>query len=110
MKNSSKNPAPLAPSSDAPYSGDMVENASAEPSVHTTLVPKKHSKSVDPAAQPTANRVKVMAHSGAKYGIRAKVQGGIDPAAGATLGNGRLFTSAVNRTSPNFTDGYAHLD
>ena len=110
MKNSLRNPAPIGPTSDAPNAGTQISTSLSRGNLRGTLVKKKNTAAGDPYAQPMSKRVNVMGHSGAKYGIRAKVQGGIDPAAGATLGNGRIFTAAVNRTAPNFTAGYSNLD
>ena len=110
MKNSLNNPAPIGPTVSAPHAGTKVSTSVTRGNLQGTLVKKKNTAAGDPYAQPMSKRVNVMGHSGAKYGIRAKVQGGIDPAAGATLGNGRLFSSAVNRTSPNFTAGYTDLN
>jgi len=110
MKNDSfNNPSPIAPTDSAALkSGVPVRDASSAPSANTKPVGKKGAQSGDPATQPVANRSATRA--GASYGIRVKVGGGVDPAAGQTLANGRLFTSAINRSAPNFQAGYTDLD
>lgn len=110
MKDSIKNPAPIAPTSAGVGSAAKVTDASSAPSKNTKLAKKKGAQSGNPASQPVAHRSEVKARSGASYGIRAKMGGGSDPAAGATLANGKLFAPAVNRTRPNFQSGYSDLD
>lgn len=111
MKDSLNNPAPIAPTdTEALKSGVPVKNASGAPSANTKMVKKQGAQSGDPAAQPVAHRVNVMGRHGAAYGIRAQMGGGSDPSAGMTQANGRLFTSTINRTAPNFKAGYTQLD
>jgi hypothetical protein len=99
-----KNPKPLAPTGGGQGTSSAV-NASAAPSRNTKPVAKKGAQAGDPASMAKPARKNVQGTSGARYGIRVAVGGGVSPEAGETLGNGRLFTSAVNRTLPNFQGG-----
>lgn len=109
MKDSTNNPKPVAPVSTGPTVGSAASprNASAAPSKNTKLVKKKGAQAADPTtmAKPSRSKVTINASGGARYGVRVKMGGGVAPEAGATLANGRLFTAALNRTSPNFADG-----
>ena len=51
---------------------------------------------VQPQKQVTSKRA---------YGIKTTMPSWKDPQIGPTQGNGRLIKSAINRTTPNFTDG-----
>lgn len=105
-KDSTKNPAPLAPTSAAPSNA-----AGAKPRVAPvekgTLVKKKNTASGDPYKMAKPSRTKVTASGSARYGIRVKFQKTIAPEAGATQANGRIIPSAVNRSKPNFSSGMA---
>jgi len=111
--DSKKNPAPIAPTSAEPSnaSGSKPRVAPVEKG---TLVKKGHSKSVDPYKQAKPSRKNVMGQgargTGARYGVRVKFQQTTAPEAGATQGNGRIFTPAVRRQKPNFSAGSADLD
>ena len=97
----------------APNSTEPAVSSSAKPIVAMpekgTLVKKKGAQSGDPYAQSKPSRSNVMSpnaqgRNGATYGIRAKMPAYAAPEAGATQGNGRLLSSAVNRSRPNFDD------
>lgn len=103
-KDSTKNSAPLAPTSAAPSNASGSKPRVAMPE-KGTLVKKKGAQAADPYPQAKPSRKFVTATSGARYGIRVKYQASTAPEAGATQSNGRLFASAVNRTAPNFKDG-----
>lgn len=81
-----------------------ARNASAE-NLRGTLMKKKGAQAADPYVQAKPGRVKVKATGGAAYGIRTGMPAWKDPSIGATQGNGRLFTAALNRTKPNFDAG-----
>jgi hypothetical protein len=51
--------------------------------------------------------VQTMKHVTSKkaYGIKTRMPSYVDPQIGPTQGNGRLFNSAINRTSIDFADG-----
>lgn len=114
-KDSKKNPAPIAPTSADPSnaSGSKPRVAPVEKG---TLVKKGHSKNVDPAKSNPAPKSRTNVQSkgargtGARYGVRVKFQATNAPEAGATQGNGRIFTAAVRRQKPNFSAGSADLD
>lgn len=102
-KNIAPNP---APGSVAPGAGAVV-NASGAPSKNTNLMPKKHSKSVDPAKSP-AGAARVYApkeRNGAQYGVQVGFEAHTAPEAGMTQANGRIFNHAINRSSVNFRNG-----
>jgi hypothetical protein len=105
-KDSTKNSAPLAPTSAAPSNA-----AGAKPQVAKPLKGKLMKKTgnakggTDPYTQAKPSRSFVTATGGARYGIRVKYQASTAPEAGATQGNGRLLASAVKRSAPNFADG-----
>ena len=107
MKDSTKNPKPVAPTSADPSNatGMKVKDASSAPSKNTTLVKKKGAQAADPYPMAKPSRTKVTATGGARYGVRVKMSGGVAPEAGMTQGNGRLFSASVKRSKPNFTDG-----
>ena len=107
--DSKKNPKPLAPASTAP-----TASTSAKPRVvmpeKGTLVKKKNTAAGDPTKMAKPSRTKVLARSGARYGIRVKFQKTEAPEAGATQGNGRLVPSSVVRSADNFKAGSADLN
>jgi hypothetical protein len=116
MKDSKKNSAPIAPTTPdkANASGLNFKTPSAEPKAGT-LVKKGHSKSVDPAksSPAPASRKNVLGQrgiGGARYGVRVKFQKSVAPEAGATQGNGRMFSPAILRQRPNFQAGSADLE
>lgn len=79
-------------------------NASGAPE-KGTLVKKKGAQAGDPATQPVGKRGKTKATGKTGHGIKTSMPAWRDPSIGATQGNGRLFTAAVNRTKPNFDAG-----
>lgn len=80
------------------------KNASAEVT-KGKLVKKGHSKSVDPAKQAKASRSNKKGSSRASYGVKVSIPAYKSPEASSTLANGRLFSAAVKRVAPNFSDG-----
>lgn len=104
MKDSTKNPKPITKEASM-GSAASVKDASSAPSKNTTLVKKKGAQAADPAPMAKPSRTKVTATGGASYGVKVKMAGGVAPEAGATQGNGRLFSAALKRSKPNFTDG-----
>lgn len=81
-----------------------AKNASAE-GTSGKLVAKKNTQSGDPAVQTAGKRSAVKASGGRAYGITAKMPAWRDPQIAPVQSNGRLFTSAINRTAPNFSAG-----
>jgi hypothetical protein len=75
-----------------------------------TKVMKKHSKTVDPFKQPVGKRVNKKKADGRTYGITSSMAGYADPAIAPVQSNGRVFTAAVNRVSPNFQSGITDLN
>ena len=109
---SSVNPNPLAPVPGvaAPDSAHAV-NASAELSHYTKLASRMDAKANDPALQPVGIRTYApKERNGAAYGTSIAFEAHVDPTAGATLSNGRLFNPVINRTAPNFYLGEADHD
>lgn len=110
-----KNSKPIAPTSAEPSNASSSKPRVA-PVEKGTLVKKGHSKSVDPAKSSPApkSRTNVQGQgargTGARYGVRVKFQQTTAPEAGATQGNGRIFSPAVRRQKPNFTAGSADLN
>jgi hypothetical protein len=105
-KDTKKNPAPIAPTSAEPSNAAGAKPVVAKPLKGTLVKKTGNAKGgTDPYTQAKPSRTKVTATGGARYGIRVMFQKSTAPEAGATQGNGRLFASAVNRTSPNFKDG-----
>ena len=84
-------------------------NASAE-DVSKKVVKRKGAQAGDPTVQKVGHPTATKAKSGAAYGIRTKMPSWKDPQVGPVQGNGRLFTSVVNRTSPNFQAGIVDHD
>jgi hypothetical protein len=110
MKDSTKNPKPVAPASTEP-SVSSSANAKTSPPERGKLMKKTGNAKggTDPYAQAKPARPNVLSENaggrnGATYGIRAKMPSYTSPEAGATQGNGRLIASAVNRSRPNFQD------
>jgi hypothetical protein len=70
-------------------------------------MPKKDSKSVNPALSP-AGPAYVFApkeRNGAQYGIQVGFEAHTAPEAGMTQANGRIFNHAINRSAINFRNG-----
>jgi hypothetical protein len=107
-KDSTKNAAPIAPTSAEPSNAAGAKPQVAKP-VKGTLVKKTGNAKggTDPYKQAKPSRSKITATGGARYGIRVKFQHSTAPEAGATQGNGRILSSAVKRSAPNFKDGMA---
>jgi hypothetical protein len=108
MKDSTKSTKNIAPNSTAPSVTSSAKPVVAMPE-KGTLIKKKGAQAGDPYAQPKPSRSNVLSpnaqgRNGATYGIRAKMPSYAAPEAGATQGNGRLLSSAVNRSRPNFDD------
>lgn len=104
MKDSTSNKKPIAPASTEPSASSSAKPRVAMPE-KGTLVKKKGAQSGDPYAQPVGKRAyKGYERKGAAYGIRASIPAYVSPEAGATQGNGRLISAAVNRSRPNFQD------
>jgi hypothetical protein len=106
-KDSTKNKAPLAPTSAEPKNAAGAKPRVAMPS-KGTLVKKGGAQAGDPYKQPKPARSNIMgklARGGARYGIRVKFQKTVAPEAGATQAHGRMFAPAVRRQRPNFQDG-----
>lgn len=74
------------------------------------LVAKKGAQAGDPATQTVSRRTRVKATGKSGYGIKTTMPTYKDPQVGPTQGNGRLFTSSLNRTKPNFDAGMSNLD
>lgn len=110
-----KNPAPIAPTSAEP-SNAAGSKPRVAPVEKGTLVKKTGNAKggTDPYKQAKPSRKNVLGQgargTGARYGVRVKFQQTTAPEAGATQGNGRIFTPAVRRQKPNFSAGSADLD
>ena len=105
MKDSMKNPAPIAPV-DAKKKSVDFKDASSKPE-KGTLVKKKNTAAGDPTKEAKPSRSHVKATGGARYGIRVKFQKSEAPEAGAIQGNGRLLSPAIKRSSQSFSEGTA---
>lgn len=101
-----KNIAPAPVGDSAPIGSANAVNASGAPSKNTTLIPRKNVQAADPALQPYGHRTYApKERCGACYGIQVGFEAHVAPEAGATQGNGRLFSAAINRSAPNFQVG-----
>ena len=87
-----------------------AKNASAEGTGNGKLVAKKGAQSGDPAVQAKPARKAARGRGERAYGITTSMPAWHDPQIAPVQSNGRLFTSAVNRTSVNFQDGIADHD
>jgi hypothetical protein len=110
-KDTKKNPAPIAPTSAEPSNAAGAKPVVAKPLKGKLVKKTGNAKGgTDPYTQAKPSRTFVTATGGARYGIRVGMGAmQVAPEAGATQGNGRLFASATNRTSPNFKAGAADL-
>jgi len=110
-KDSTKNSAPIAPTSAEPSNATGAKPAYNAKPLKGTLIKKTGNAkgATDPYTQAKPSRSFVTATGGARYGIRVGFQKSTAPEAGATQGNGRIFSSAVKRTAPNFKSGSADL-
>jgi hypothetical protein len=110
MKDSTKNKAPIAPTSIAPSNATGSKPRVAMPE-KGKLMKKKNTAAGDPYKQPKPSRKNILGpdagHAGARYGIRVKFQRSIAPEAGLTQANGRLLPSAIKSQKPNFGAGMA---
>lgn len=109
MKDSKKNPAPLAPTTgDASNATGSKPPKTAKPLKGTLVKKTGNAKGgTDPYRQAKPSRSNVSATGGARYGVRVKFQKSVAPEAGATQANGRIIAAAINRVAPNFSDGKA---
>lgn len=80
-------------------------NASGKPE-KGKLVKRKNTASGDLSGKKGGQTMKQVT-SKRTYGITTTMPSYVDPQIGPTQGNGRLFSAATNRTSPNFTGGIA---
>lgn len=109
-KDSTKNSAPLAPTSAKP-SNAAGSKPRVAPVVKGTLVKKtgnaKGGTDYVKQAKPARSNVLVSAaaRAGARFGIRVKFQKTTAPEASATQGNGRIISASINRSRPNFKAG-----
>jgi hypothetical protein len=93
------------------HSSANAKNASAEGTTGKLMKKTGNAKGgTDPYVQAKPARPNVKATGGAAYGIKTKMPSYVDPQIGATQGNGRLFTAAVNRTKPNFDAGMTNYN
>lgn len=81
-----------------------ARNASAE-GTSGTLIPKKGAQAADPAVQAKPARKNARGRGERAYGITTSMPAWHDPQIAPVQSNGRLFSSAVNRTAPNFEAG-----
>jgi hypothetical protein len=109
-KDSTKNSAPIAPTSAEPSNAAGAKPVVAKPLKGTLIKKTGNAKGgTDPYTQAKPSRTKVTATGGARYGIRVKFTKSTAPEAGATQSNGRIFAPVVNRTAPNFKAGSSDL-
>lgn len=110
MKDSTKNPKPVAPTSAAP-SNAAGSKPRVAPVVKGTLVKKKGAQAADPTRMAKPSRKNVLSpdatHAGARYGIRVKFQKTVAPEATSTQANGRILPAAIKRQAPSFGMGMA---
>lgn len=105
-KDSTKNSAPLAPTSAKPSNAAGSKPRVAMPEKGTLVKKTGNAKGgTDPYKQAKPSRSNVLARAGARFGIRVKFQKTVAPEAGATQGNGRIIAASVNRSRPNFKAG-----
>lgn len=110
MKDSTKNKAPIAPTSAAPSNAAGSKPRVAMPE-RGTLVKKKGAQAADPTRMAKPSRKNVMSPdaggAGARYGIRVKFQQTVAPEATSTQANGRILPAAIKRQAPSFSMGMA---
>lgn len=112
MKDSTKNKAPIAPTSAEPSNATGSKPRVAMPEKGTLMKKKGNAKGgTDWVRQAKPSRKNVMSPdaggAGARYGVRVKFQATVAPEAGATQGNGRLLPAAIKRQAPSFSAGMA---
>lgn len=111
MKDSTKNPKPLAPASTGPVASSSAKARTAAPERGTLVKKTGNAKgATDPYVQAKPSRKFVdspdaRGRNGASYGIRVKHVATVAPEAGATQANGRIIGPAMNRQRPSFQDG-----
>ena len=96
------------PKSKFPTMGNSAATTAKNVSAEATsgkLTKKKNTQSGDPAAQTVGKRANKKAAGNRAYGISAKMPSWKDPSIAPVQSNGKLFTSAINRTAPNFSAG-----
>ena len=108
-KDSTKNSAPLAPSSSSASNATGAKPAKVAAPLKGKLIKKTGNAKggTDPYKQAKPSRSFVTATGGARYGIRVNFQKTTAPEATSTQANGRIIAPAVNRVKPNFSDGTA---
>ena len=115
-KDTKKNPAPIAPvdAGTENASGLKFTAPSASPKAGKLVKKTGNAKGgTDPYVQAKPERTKTYAagvRGGATYGVRTAFTRSVAPEATATQSNGRLFSSAVNRSRVNFQSGASDLD
>ena len=111
MKDSIKNPKPLAPVSTGPTASSSAKVRTSAPERGTLTKKTGNAKgATDPYVQAKPSRTFVdspdaRGRNGASYGIRVKHVATVAPEAGATQGNGRIIGPAMNRQRPSFQEG-----
>lgn len=109
MKDSTKNPKPVAPASTAPTASSSAKPRYTTKPEKGTLVKKKNTAAGDPTRMAKPARTNVLSPdakgAGARYGVRVAFQRTVAPEAGATQGNGRIFKSPIARQKPEFGAG-----
>lgn len=102
-----KTGAPRVPMGTSAYTDISVP--SATDTGNATLVTKGHSKAVDPTATgPSGVAIRQatgVERLGAAYGVRVNINAPVSAEAAATQANGRVFSSAVQRSRPSFNEG-----
>ena len=108
-KDSTKNSAPLAPTSASASNATGAKPAKVAAPLKGKLMKKTGNAKggTDPYRQAKPSRTEKYPTGGARYGVRVKFQQSVAPEAGATQANGRIIASALNRVAPNFSDGKA---
>jgi hypothetical protein len=110
MKDSTKSTKNIAPNSTEPSVSSSANAKVSKPERGKLMEKKGNAKGgTDPYAQAKPSRPNVLSpnaqgRNGATYGIKAKMPSYTAPEASSTQGNGRLLSSAVNRSRPNFDD------
>lgn len=111
MKDSTKNPKPIAPVSTGPTASSSARPNYKAPERGTLVKKTGNAKGgTDPYVQAKPSRsyatsANARGRNGATYGIRVNYTKSIAPEAGATQGNGRLIGPAMNRQRPSFQEG-----
>ena len=115
MKDSTKNPKPLAPASTGPVASSSAKARTSAPERGTLIKKTGNAKgATDPYVQAKPSRTFVTSaqaqgRNGAAYGIRVGFNAHVAPEATATQSNGRLIGPAMNRQRPSFQSGMSDL-